>query len=407
MNDNDDTIILPPRPAIAPSKSDADNAMSKYFRDIASHRVLTKEQETALAEDIESLEVEVWKRLLSFAPTAPYIATRIEAELKDPPKKALRSVVRAAGKTKASLDRASAKAAVLVRARDLDKDHLKSLLGDLDRATSDRFKIDIACSPKSKAYRAHVDHVRLAHSAASRARSAFVRANLRLVISIARRYSKGPMGLSDLIQEGNLGLIKAVDRFDHRRGFRFSTYASWWIRHSVGRALADRGREVRVPVHMVDATYRIKKARRELMAKLGREPTESEIATDIEMPVAKLRQMSTLLLGHPLSMNQPVSNDDDRPLIEVFEGPPDDTETPVESLDRQLISRALRQEMLVLSPIETDVLRRRFGLGDHREHTLQEIADSYSRSRERIRQIQAAALRKLRLALSRRDIRAA
>lgn len=257
----------------------------------------------------------------------------------------------------------------------------------------------------SKADRASLEEIL---EISEEARRELILANTRLVISIAKAYQGRGLPLADLIQEGNLGLIKAVDRFDHRRGFRFSTYASWWIRHSVGRALADRGREVRVPVHMVDATYRIKKARRELIAKLGREPTEAEVATETDMPVAKLRQMSTLLLGHPLSMNQPVSNDDDRPMIEVFEGPADDdAETPVEALDRQMISRALRQEMLELSAIETDVVRKRFGLGVEREHTLQEIADSYNRSRERIRQIQAAALRKLRGALSRRDIRAA
>ncbi|RMH39124.1 MAG: RNA polymerase sigma factor RpoD/SigA [Deltaproteobacteria bacterium] len=421
MNEIDDITLdleldsAPPAAAKA-DPSDADGAMSKYFRDISEHRVLTPEEETALAQDIEALEIEVWKRLFSYGPVARYLAARLERDLEEPPVRALRALARAAARAgsrpnkqaRAALERAADRAARAVRPLDLDKDLLKAVMADLERHAERGAKAgDIPVSGASRTYQRYVAYVRQAADAAASAREAFVRANLRLVISIARRYAKGPMSLADLIQEGNLGLLKAVDRFDHRRGFRFSTYASWWIRHAVGRALADRGREVRVPVHMVDAGYRLKKARRELLAKLGRDPTEKELADAVDMPVAKLRQMSTLLLGHPVSMNQPVGGDDERSLIDVFQDPAAEESTPDEQIDKETISRALREVMLDLSSIETDVVRRRFGLDGEREHTLQEIADEYQRSRERIRQIQAGALRKMRVALSRRNIRAA
>jgi RNA polymerase primary sigma factor len=411
MNDHDDILLLeddddeatPAEPSGTPASGGG--TMAKYFRDIAEHRVLTAEEETALAADIEALEVEVWKRAFSFAPAAAALAHTLETTLPDAPVKPLRALARAA-KAGRKLDRVAARAAAAVRAADLDKDHLVAMMSTLERHAAKGGTV-LPAELRGRDYRRYVAHVRQAYDAAASAREAFVRANLRLVISIARRYAKGPMGLADLIQEGNLGLLKAVDRFDYRRGFRFSTYASWWIRHSVGRALADRGREVRVPVHMVDANYRLKKARRELLAKHGREPSEQELAEAVDMPIDKLQQMHTLLLGNPVSMNQTVSNDDDRPLIEVFQDPDAEDETPETVLDRDVLSRALNEGMRDLSTIEGDVVRRRFGLDGEPEQTLQEIADSYRRSRERIRQIQAGALRKLRLALSRKDIRAA
>jgi RNA polymerase primary sigma factor len=405
------------------SKSEGDSSMAKYFRDIATHPVLSQDEEMALAQDIEALEVEVWKRALAFAPATAYVAEIVSANLAETnpqaevPAKQLAAVKRAASRVEKSkssaaqkrLEKAAEVAATAVRAIDLDKDLIKLVFAELNAHADPRNvrKVRIGCSGKSRRYAKYLEHTRRAFDAANGAREAFVRANLRLVISIARRYSKGPMGLADLIQEGNLGLLKAVDRFDHRRGFRFSTYASWWIRHSVGRALADRGREVRVPVHMVDANYRLKKAKRDLIAKLGREPSDAELAREADMPLTKLQQMSTLLLGHPVSMSQPVSNDDDRPMVEVFQDPAAEESSPADKIDREILSRSLREVINDLSPIETDVVRRRFGLEGEQEQTLQEIADSYKRSRERIRQIQASALKKMRAALVRRDIRAA
>ncbi len=404
---NDQELSSPKRTKSKTKSLDsADSAMSRYFQDIAAHRVLDADEELELAQDIETLEVEVWRRLLSFGPAAAFVAQRTEELLEEPPAE-LRAVAKAAGSAK-RLAKAADAAAAVVRPLDLDKDALKVLMSELSAYEGQRTKSHgIGVTGRNRELRRWLQSVRVAARTAASAREAFARANLRLVISIARRYSKGPMALADLIQEGNLGLLKAVDRFDHRRGFRFSTYASWWIRHSVGRALADKGREVRVPVHMVDATYRLKKARRDLTSRLGRQPTDVELAKEAEIPLDKLHQMSRLLLGHPVSMNQPVSNDDERPMVEVFQDPQSEEESPIEAIDKDIVARELRSVIGELSSIETDVVRRRFGLDGTSEETLQEIADSYGRSRERIRQIQAGALKKLRVALARKDIKAA
>jgi RNA polymerase primary sigma factor len=394
--------------------------MSRYFHDVAEHPVLSPEEEQALAQDIEALEVELWTNLLAFSPTTDFLVDAILAHASAEASAELKTVcarlARAGQKhrkertkaARAALERAAGGVATHVLGVDLDKDALKSAIAGLDAYARGVDRKGIRCGRSTRDFKNHLRRVRSAYANATAARDAFAQANLRLVISIARRYANGPMALQDLIQEGNLGLLKAVDRFDHRRGFRFSTFASWWIRHSVGRALADKGREVRVPVHMVDASFRLKKAQRELMTKLGRTPTERELSAASNIPVAKLRQMNTLLLGHSVSMNQPVSNDDERPMVEVFRDANTEADTPADIIDRRIVSRELVEAMGdLLSPMETDIVRRRFGLVDGNEETLQEIADSYSRSRERIRQIQATALDKLRTALSRKSIRAA
>src|SRR5262249_46004357 len=232
--------------------------------------------------------------------------------------------------------------------------------------------------------------------AAADARNAFVKANLRLVVSIARRFNHGRMALADLIQEGNLGLLKAVERYDYRRGFRFSTYASWWIRHAISRALADKGREVRLPVHMIDAQHRLAKARRQL-------PTE-ELAQATSMPLDKVEKMRTWLLEQSISIDKPVGDDEGRVLGEVLEDPDREEVSPTEELEWEALTTEVRDLLRELRPIEADILRQRFGLGTEQELTLKEIGDKYNLSRERIRQLQEQALAKMRRALARRDL---
>lgn len=241
-------------------------------------------------------------------------------------------------------------------------------------------------------------------SRSQRARNDFVKANLRLVVSIARRFNYGRMPLGDLIQEGNMGLIKAVERFDYRRGYRFSTYASWWIRHAISRALADKGREVRLPVHMIDAQHRLTKARRMLTGQLGRQPTSEELATATQMPLDKIEKMRSWLLEQSVSIDKPVGDDEGRVLGEVLEDPDREELSPTQDLEWEALTTEVRSMLGELRPIEADILRQRFGLGTEQELTLKEIGDKYNLSRERIRQLQEQALAKMRRALARRDL---
>jgi RNA polymerase primary sigma factor len=248
-----------------------------------------------------------------------------------------------------------------------------------------------------------VDSVSLKAAVVKRAKNEFVKANLRLVVSIARRFNHGRLPLPDLIQEGNIGLMKAVERYDYRRGFRFSTYASWWIRHAISRALADKGRAVRLPVHMIDAYHRIAKSERELQSKLERPATTEEIASVTGIEAEKLEKMRTFLADNPVSLDRSLSDDDGRRLIDVLVDPNEAPAPP-----DQMMSSETQREMLkllsVLKPIEADILRKRFGLVNDRERTLKEIGDEYRLSRERVRQLQEQALGKMRKAMAKREM---
>ncbi len=212
------------------------------------------------------------------------------------------------------------------------------------------------------------------------------------------------MSLADLIQEGNIGLMKAVERYDYRRGFRFSTYASWWIRHAISRALADKGREVRLPVHMIDAYHRISKATRELTAKLGRQPTSEEIAGSANIAAAKIEKMRTYLVDQSFSLDKPVNDEDGRSLGEYLQDPNAEDNSPVDNLASEAVTEEMRRMLRDLKPIEADILRKRFGLENDQEPTLKEIGLEYNLSRERIRQLQEQALCKMRRALARKDM---
>jgi RNA polymerase sigma factor (sigma-70 family) len=220
-----------------------------------------------------------------------------------------------------------------------------------------------------------------------------IEANLRLVVSVAKRYLRSGVPLLDLVQEGNVGLIKAVDRFQYRRGFRFSTYAMWWIRQAITRGVADRARTIRIPVHLLEALNRLSRARRALTEKLGREPTPEELAQRMKMPAARVR----LLLetpGRTVSLQTPIGNEDGTELGDFLE------DTQVAATDAALAEHErvahVERALGALSGKEREVLRLRFGIGSDREHTLEEIGARFALTRERIRQIEAEALRKLR-----------
>ena len=413
----------------------SDNMLSRYFRDMSNHEVMTQEAEAQLANAVEDTEAAHWAVLLSYPAEASAILSFVGREVA---KLEESSAVRGLAELSAlALRRAQGKS---LRAKELqneqtwlrefgedvrrldadrewmygaarfaktgrwdgrtastevnDEEQVARMTAKTETEDDDRPSLRVVDTARLQWISRIEDSARVVRAAKDR----FVRANLRLVVSISRRYNRGRMSLIDIIQEGNIGLMKAVERFDYKKGFRFSTYASWWIRHAISRAMADKGRAVRVPVHMLDSHYKVQKITAAMRTLVGRAPTLGELAETTGLPEDKLSKMLPGVTETPLSLDRTVGDDEGLRFIDFLED-----ESPCDPSER-LETEAWRSEverlMAQLTPMENRILRLRFGFENETELTLKEIGEQYNLSRERIRQLQEQALGKMRRQLN-------
>lgn len=382
------------------------NTLNVYLDDAGAFDLMSAEDERRMARQLRELRQDVWRCLMALPSCVDGVLTVVERMLPNAvepstyrqARAALAAYERDAGAaTGRALTRALEALAVALGDADLDRVACDAVLEDLEAiacGARSEHGLQLPHRPEAAAFVRYCRRVQRSQAALQAVRERFICANLRLVVRVAQRYGRHHMALSDRVQEGNLGLMKAVDRFDGERGIRFSTYAAWWIRHNITRALVNRARNVRVPAHLHTVFSKFQRAQRSLRGQLGREPTLEEISTVIKVPVTKVRVARDAMELRSVALEAPDRAYDGKQPLDTLVCDSDFTVDRV--IDDRRNAAVMRGAFEHLEPMERDILRHRFGLEGNQKMTLQSLGERYSLSRERIRQVQNQALAKLR-----------
>jgi len=393
-------------------QKDQDSMLDTYMRDVSRYKLLTAADERELGARLIEKRTNYWLQTVSYAPYASAVCDFLEKLMDELPNSfsALFEEVRFAARSardsnrKSAADRFQTAISALagrLAAADPECIGADQVAADLEVLTAQGSSSSVlkVRPPRreSRPFDEYVSRIRRAGASLRVIRNRFAEANLRLVVRIANRFQRTGLTLHDRVQEGNLGLMKAVDRFDPARGFRFSTYATWWIKHAIRRAVVNRGRTIRLPAHLQAVAGKIAQARKELGVELEREPTNEELAEALAMHVDKVALVVSAIGQRSLSLDAQIGEDEDRSIADVL--PDDDSVAPDEVIAADWDVRRMQGQLLALSPMERDILSQRFGLNGADERTLTEIGGQYSLSRERIRQLQQKALHRMRARL--------